>query len=391
MLLGLQGEGVHIDTGRGHILVVLVWLHQVEVATLAKSHPVVTIQLQLSGQDGVLQAGLSGSRQTSEGGCGVTQTQFTVHDTVVEGCVDIIGEVEPLRTTDGRCHGPVSVLLGLSSPDKLLAWMIEREFSLVVVGGSRLRTSELELFNQVLMRHLSHTTTLVCIEVDVIHPQRGGHNGGNGGGSGSAAQAVPEQVSLVLELEVDADLVVLQSDQRQSQTGVAAEPELQRHEQGGLGEGICGAGGVEHVGQSGHVANHVGITSLVSSGLGQLVPDVQPLTVVLVHLLTTDLDVHVLDQLMTHPVAPTSLHARGYVSQRNSHGRQSHLQVHTVDQITVTRDGTCHLAVPVSCTVESLLNGFHGEVGVTTVHDLEVSDLWVTGQVDVLSTIRDKL
>lgn len=35
VLLGAQGEGVHVDTAAGHVLVVLVGLDQVEVLTIA--------------------------------------------------------------------------------------------------------------------------------------------------------------------------------------------------------------------------------------------------------------------------------------------------------------------------------------------------------------------
>jgi len=40
---------------------------------------------------------------------------------------------------------------------------------------------------------------------------------------------VPAEVVELLELQVDLNLVVLESNQRESKTGVAAEPELERN------------------------------------------------------------------------------------------------------------------------------------------------------------------
>jgi hypothetical protein len=42
-----------------------------------------------------------------------------------------------------------------------------------------------------------------------------------------------------------------------------------------------------------------------------------------------------------------------------------------VDQITVAADGALHLLAEVGGAVEGLFNGFHGEVSVATVHNLE--------------------
>jgi hypothetical protein len=60
-----------------------------------------------------------------------------------------------------------------------------------------------------------------------------------------------------------------------------------------------------------------------------------------------------------------------------------------MNQITVTLDGAGHLLAKVGSAVEGVLNGLHGKVGVTTVHNLEKSNLWVTSKVNVLSAIGD--
>jgi len=54
MFLGLQGEGVHVDTGGfGDVGVGLVGLDQVEVAASAESETVLSVQLEFSRVDSV--------------------------------------------------------------------------------------------------------------------------------------------------------------------------------------------------------------------------------------------------------------------------------------------------------------------------------------------------
>ena len=71
----------------------------------------------------------------------------------------------------------------------------------------------------------------------------------------------------------------------------------------------------------------------MASGLGQLVPDVEPITVMLINALTTDLDLNILHQNVTEPVQP----AEGLVGTDGDSG-QGHAEVHAVDEITVAAD-----------------------------------------------------
>ena len=96
----------------------------------------------------------------------------------------------------------------------------------------------------------------------------------------------------------------------------------------------------------------------------------QPVTVVLVDLLTANLYVNVRNQIVAHPVKPAELRARA-VRGLEHYLRQRGLQVHTVDQVTVTADGALYLLAEVRGAIERLLNGLHREVGVATVYDLE--------------------
>ena len=73
--------------------------------------------------------------------------------------------------------------------------------------------------------------------------------------------------------------MVLERNERQSQTGITSKPELERNvEDGALDGGSASHGG----GELRDVANEVGIAELMTSRLGQLVPNVEPVTVVFI-------------------------------------------------------------------------------------------------------------
>lgn len=124
------------------------------------------------------------------------------------------------------------------------------------------------------MRHLGETATLVGVQVDVVHKQGGLEVGGAPDQVGGIIG--PVGVFLVAELNVDLDLMILQSNQRQSQAGVTVEPELQRDVEDLAVHGGSTGG---QLGQAVDVADHVGIAQLVACSLGQLIPDVKPLTI----------------------------------------------------------------------------------------------------------------
>jgi len=111
---------------------------------------------------------------------------------------------------------------------------------------------------------------------------------------------------------------------------------------------------------------------------------------VLVNLLATDLNVDVVDQVVTDPVEPSELGARA-VSALELNLGESGLEVDSVDQVAVTGDGALHLLAEVGRSVEGLLNRLHGEVCVATVNHLEEGDLGVACKVDILCAICDEL
>lgn len=383
VFFGLEGEGVHVHTDSRDVGVVLVGLYQVEVLAFTFREAIVTVELHLGGDHGVL------ASQTFDAGDAVAGFQH--------GAIPPVGVVEGLLTLPGVHHGVIAAHEGvaLHNPHEFLCGVVEVQLDLVGAAGHGFTTSELQLFDQVFVRHLGEAAAFISVQVDVVHIQRSRHQTGGGDAvadgvlvAARGGGIVPAQVAEFVEFQPDLDFVVLQSNQGQSQTRVAAEPELQRDVQGvfrgaladfGRGVGFCVGHAVaiavfttldQEVDQFRDITNHFGVTGLFAGFLGQFVPDVQPVTVVLINLLTTDFNIHVVDQIVTDPVQPAELSTRAVISGENNLG-ECGLQVNTVDQITVAADCALHLLAEVGGAVEGLFNGFHGEVGVATVYDLE--------------------
>ena len=126
-----------------------------------------------------------------------------------------------------------------------------------------------------------------------------------------------------------------------------------------------------------NVTYHLGITGLLTRFLGEFVPDVEPLTIMLIDTLTTDLEFNFADKVVANPVEPTELSTRA-VRGEELYLREGGLEIHAVDQITVTLNSDSDLLTETRRTIERIFNRFHGEVGVTTVYNLEESDLGIT-------------
>ena len=395
MVLGVQGEGVDVDTNRGDVGVVLEGLHQVEVLALTLRETVVAVQLHLGRHRGVL------AGQALHHGDGVAGLE--------NRAVEPVGVVEGLLALPG-VHGAIARHEGitLDNPDELLAGVVEGHLDLVGRRGDRLITRELQLLDQVLVGDLGEAAALLRVQVDVVNVQRRGLQTGGGNAGRDGGHVGPAQVGEVVQLQVDLHLVVLEGDQGQGQTGVAVEPELQGDVQRVLGRaraGLVGRVGLtaravivattigllgQGVDQLGDVAHHLRVTGLLARGAGQLVPDVEPVTVVLVDALATDLNLNVADQVVANPVEPAEL-GTGAIGRRQLNLGQGGLQVDAVDEVAVARDRAGNTLTEVSNTVKGLLNRLHREVGVATIELLEESNLRVRRQVNVLRAIGDEL
>ncbi len=401
MLLRRQSERVHVDAHRGDVGVVLEGLHQVEVVAVAHLEAVVAVQLEKRGHDGVV------ARHALHTGHRVTRLQHRA--------VPPIGEVERLLALPGVHHRVVArhERVALHNPDELLTGVVEVQLQLVGRGRDRLTTRELQGLNQVLVRHLGELATLVRVQIDVLNIQRGGleirgvDTVANRVLVGQRGRDVPAQVLQLLKLQVNAHLVVLQRNQRQRQTRVTIEPELEgnvhrvarravedlRRGAGLSGRAVRVAGLAtlhQQVGQLRNVAHHLGIARLLARLLRELIPDMEPVAIMFVNALATNLHLHTGDEIVTQPVEPAELRTRA-VSRPQGHLRQRHLQVNARNQITVTLDRARHTLAEARRAVKRVLNGLHGKVGVAAIHLLEKRNLRITRQVNILGTISDKL
>jgi hypothetical protein len=238
------------------------------------------------------------------------------------------------------------------APHELLDGVVVREADLLGGGGiDGVGTSVLHLLDQVLVTLLGEAATLLGVEVDVVSPHLEGVGVAVGGEIGR-------------EVDVDADLVVLERDEGEVETGVAVEEE----EEG------------EVDGLTGDTSGHLTVRSLLGLVEVKLGVQTPPLLVVLVDTLTTDGKLNVVDGALGDPAG----------SGRSGGGGEE-FDVHVADEITVTGDSHGHATGVGGSTVDGLLDVLHREVGVALVFRLEEGHLRVTGKVNILGTVSYEL
>jgi len=176
VVLRLEGEGVDVDADRGDVGVVLVRLHQVEVATLALREPVVTVELDLRRDYRVLAGKTLDAR---DGVAGLENRP-----------VPPVGVVERLLTLPRANNGVVAAdeRVALDDPHELLARVVEVQADLVRAGRHGLTARELELLDQVLVGDLGEAAALIRVEVDVVDVEGGADEAAGG-------DAVTDQVT----------------------------------------------------------------------------------------------------------------------------------------------------------------------------------------------------
>jgi len=365
------------------------------------------------GVDELVASGAASLERTTEGVDGVGEGIKSIR--VVEG-LGTEGAEEDRAGIEGRAV--VNVGIRLDNPDKLLHGVVEVELDLVGGGADRLVTRELELLNEVLVGVLGHLAALIRVEEDVVDVEGRGNKGLLVGGrhrlgaGGTSLEGLdgPEALTNGAEVDVDLHLVVLESNEGKGKTGVAVEPELKGDVEGGLRESLAGGahlggatgggaragdlseGGVRDVGEAGRVANHLEVTTLLLGGERKLVPDVEPITVLAVNALATNLNLNLGDDLLADEVQPAGIDASG---RGDSHVlvdlRKGELEVRAVGKIAVAADRAGHAAAEVSLAGEGLLDALRGEVGVAAVRHLPEGDLRGSRKENVLGAIGDKL
>ena len=377
MLLGLEREGVRVDTGVWGAAVVLHGLHLVEVLAGLLLEAVLTVKHKLEGLEWANGVGGRGITLLSPAGSGTkVHTGGDQLGGTVEGGAGHAGVASARGVKVGCQHNGVGgtsvgcevphVSVGGSAvvegPHQLLHWVVVGQAHLL--GGANIHgvgTGVLHLLDEVLVTLLGEAAALLGIEVHVVGPHL------EAGGLEVAVEAG-------CEVDVQTHLVVLQGNQWQVQARVAVEEEDEWEEHLGV-SGTVGAGG--------HLTP-VGLLGLVEVELGVQAP---PHLVVLVDTLATDGQLNVLNGALGHPAWVHSAE----VTSEAGEGLCGHLDVHVTHEVTVAGDGHRHATVVGNRAVQGLLDVLHGEVGVTLVHRLEEGYLGGTGKEYVLSAISYKL
>jgi len=242
----------------------------------------------------------------------------------------------------------------IQTPDQFLDWVVVGQ-SLLVFGADsdRIRTSVLDLFDQVFVTLLRESSTLFSVEVHVVTPHLEGRTIRVGG-------------EFRRQVKVQSDFVVLQSNQWQGQSWVSVKEEDQWQKDGLRGN---------------DTGSHLTVIELGRFGQVQFRVQSPPLLVVLVDSLTTDGQFNILDRTFRDPGI------RGDTRRRGSF----QFNVHVRDQITISGDRDGDATVRRGRTIDSLFDVFHRKVSVAFVNRLEESDFWVTSQVDILGAVGDEL
>ena len=364
VLLGLEREGVSVDTGEGAAGVVLEGLDLVEILGTLLLEAVLAVEdeLELGHRTlSLLGPGLT-VRVTRGDDNGGTGRGGDGKRLITDGRKDIRGtglKDDLVRVTGGLTEVPEAIGARTSeAPHELLDGVVVGETNLLGGGVRRsaginsVNTSVLHLLDQVLVTLLGEAATLLGVEVDVVSPH---------------LEDTLVEVGLHVrgEVEIDADLVVLERDEGKVETGVAVEEEHEGEE-----DGLTILGGGE--------LTVSGLLGLVEVKLSVEAP---PLLVLLVYTLTTDGELDGGDRALGDPAS-----SRGARS-----GIGLKLDIHVTDEITVAGDSHGNATGVAGVTVESLLDVLHREVGVALVLGLVKSYLRVTSKVDILGTVSYEL
>ena len=352
VLFWLEGKRVRVDTWHWGTRVMVVWLHLVKVLTTLFLESVLTVEDQLERVEWTSQffGEFRGRTQFHEWR---TNLAWCARDVRRQGESGKVG-----RQSDWITGSKVPQVgaVSISTPDQFLDWVIVRQSDLLLgTNSDGIRTSVLDLFDQVFVTLLRESSALFSVEVHVVTPDL------ESLGSIGPIRKIGSQVN------VQSDFVVLQGNQwqRQSWVSVKEKDEWQIH-----GTGCSCARG------------HLTVVVLAFSSQVQLCVQSPPLLVVLVDSLSTDGQFNILDRTFNHPWRVRSKLGRSWTL---------HFNVHVRDQITISGDSDGDTSRITWGTVDSLFDVFHRKVSVAFVNSLEESDFWVTSQVDILGAVGDEL
>ena len=239
------------------------------------------------------------------------------------------------------------------TPDQFLDWVVVRQSDLLSRTGGRsqrVRTSVLDLFNQVFVTLLRKSSAFFSVKVNVVTPH---------------LQGVEVSVR-GRQVNVNSDFVVLQGNQWQGQSWVSVKEKDQWQENLFVVDSR---------------RSHLTVVQLRGFVHVQFRVQSPPLLVVLVDSLTTDGQFDSRDRGFRNPRIFSNTWCSGTLQ----------FNVHVRDQITISGDRDGNATTSRGSTVDSLFDVFHRKVSVAFVNSLEKSDFWVTSQVDILGAVGDEL
>jgi len=216
----------------------LVDLDLIEVTAFASAETIMTIELEFSDTDWVAR--------------GLTKVHLL--ESINLSRVQLV--VGPLVTNEVEVKArALNVNILLDHPDQLLSWVIEVNPDLVATSTDRFITSELELLDQILVMFLGKSATLISIQINIVNIQSSCSKMSLELTVSSIMwiTSVDEQFVEFTELNVNSNLMVLESNQRKSQTNVTVEPELERDIQSVTGTSLTFEVGTA---ESSSVSNH---------------------------------------------------------------------------------------------------------------------------------------
>jgi len=179
VLLGLEREGVRVNTRHGGTGVVVEGLDGVEILGTLLLEPVLTVENELHVSH--VRARIIVPGDGGGGGDNPGAVAKVVGDLNPCGCIDEgrtkLGVVRGGAGLSGEVpHVVVGLVSGGEAPHELLDGVVERKPLLVRTGGEGISTSVLNLLNEVFVALLGKSPTLLSVEVDVIgvYLERGG-------------------------------------------------------------------------------------------------------------------------------------------------------------------------------------------------------------------------
>lgn len=297
--------------------------------------------------------------------------------------------VDDVVVCERRCRGTSRAIQAigiLDHPDQLLDGVVERQINTRRRVRDRLILVVLELLNEVLVALLGKTTALLRIELDLVNLER--RRQVCGSLAHTRCRRALDQVLRLIEDDVEANLVLLEGDERESQARVAVEPELQRDVENTRAPDAR----VRRRCRQRRRVHPIELDRLVRRRRQRL-PDVKPLALVAIDDLTTDLHLNLLEQEVSKAVLlviPVRLRVDECSTSIADH-RKLDLQLCLSDQIRIAVDDGDDTLSERRSTREVDTERLHGKVRVTLLEDLPERDMRVARDVDILSPVGNKL